>query len=319
MNNSVEIFIVDWAALLLRLPLRHRLCWVGSQSGVLRLPRALLTCSVLSFHIAILVTQPWSCLVLLLLIDGNLNDAGCLKEVTIVSTEATLGSLKQVDVIQVASEVIARISTLDDPTNAFSLAGIKQSHVLSLAAHFLMLMAVELTLVWNSHHLWDGICCENNIWWLLGWLRFEPVNGFLVDARFAGEVFTATILAVAIHNPKVKRFLCTISSKNRYSLCINSEVRCSCILVCRSVRESKSTIAFFTHRSLQLNFLSSANSPITVNASTCGHPRDIHNFQKGYCLIKSIMILVLKVRVNCVPHKDDQIYVAAIRLWALWN
>jgi hypothetical protein len=92
-----------------------------------------------------------------------LNNAGGLEKVSLVATETTLRRLEKVYRLNFASKVIASVSTLNNPIYTLSLACIKQTHIFSLAAHFLVLMSVEFTIITYFHHLWNGIRGDDDI------------------------------------------------------------------------------------------------------------------------------------------------------------
>jgi len=98
-------------------------------------------------------------------IGGHLNfeNSGCFMQVSSISTETALHSLNHIDSLKGSLEVVASISTLDNPRNFGFFACIKETSVVSLAAHILVLMAEELAVIRNLHHLWKWISSENYV------------------------------------------------------------------------------------------------------------------------------------------------------------
>ena len=154
--------------------------------------------TVLCISNSILITSPCCCCVLS--IGGHLNfeNSGCFKQVPSISTETALHSLNHIDSLKGSLEVVASISTLDNPRNFGFFACIKETSVVSLAAHILVLMAEELALICNLYHLRKGIGSENYIVnCFLVTLR-KPVDICLTDAALAIEVPFASISAKAV-------------------------------------------------------------------------------------------------------------------------
>jgi hypothetical protein len=90
----------------------------------------------------------------------DFKDSCGFKKVASVSPEAALDCLHEVDAVKDASEIVASIASLYDPGKFAKFTGIKETSVVGLAAHVLVLVSLEFTVISYFHHLWEGISRE---------------------------------------------------------------------------------------------------------------------------------------------------------------
>jgi hypothetical protein len=83
-----------------------------------------------------------------------------LRRSPVFPPEAALDCLHEVDAFKDASEIVACIASLYYPGKLAKFAGIKETRVIGLAAHILVLVSLEFTVISYFHHLWQGISRE---------------------------------------------------------------------------------------------------------------------------------------------------------------